>query len=90
MSFWEFAYRNQSYWEEHTLHKTGRPKLKTYEEFEEDCKKGYYGEGEGQVKMCLPLQTVVRTLEKFSKHKEELLEMFNYKMVNLVNPKLWE
>ena len=33
MSFWEFAYRNQSYWEEHTLHNTDRPQLKTYEVF---------------------------------------------------------
>ena len=90
MSFWEFAYRNQSYWEEHTLHNTDRPQLKTYEEFDTDCKSGYYGEGVGQVKMCLPLQTVVRTLEKFPEHKEELLEMFNYKMANLVNPKLWD
>lgn len=90
MSFWEFAYRNQSYWEEHTLHINNRPQLKTYEEFEDDCNNGYYGEAEGQVKMCLPLQTVVRTLDKFSEHKKELLEMFNYKMMNLVNPELWE
>lgn len=90
MSFWEFAYRNQSYWEEHKLLNTDRPKFKTFEEFEEDCANGYYGEREGKVKMCLPLQTVVRTLAKFPEHKEELLEMFNYKMENLVNPKLWE
>lgn len=90
MSFWEFAYRNQSYWEENTLHINNRPRLKSYEEFVEDCEKGYYGEGEGQTKMCLPLTTVVKTLEKFPEHKEELLEMFNYKMANLVNPELWE
>ena len=90
MSVWEVVYRNQSYWEEHTLHNTDRPQLKTYEEFEADCNSGYYGKGKGQIKMCLPLQTVVRTLEKFPEHKEELLEMFNYKMANLINPKLWE
>ena len=36
MSFWEFAYRNQSYWEEHSKGITNRPHLKTFEEFEED------------------------------------------------------
>lgn len=29
MSFWQFCYRNQSYWEEKTLKITTRPKLKT-------------------------------------------------------------
>ena len=51
---------------------------------------GYYGEGEGQVKMCLPLCSVMRTLDKFPEHRDELLEMFNYKMENLINPHLWE
>ena len=67
-----------------------RPTLKSFQEFEEDLKNGYYGNGDGQVKMCLPLQTVMKTLERFPQHREELLEMFNYKMVNLINPKLWE
>ncbi|MBP5563337.1 MAG: hypothetical protein J6X51_04815 [Bacteroidales bacterium] len=90
MSFWEFVYRNQSYWEEHTLHITNRPHLKTFEEFQNDLDNGYYGEGEGQVKMCLPLCSVMRTLDKFPEHRDELLEMFNYKMENLINPRLWE
>ena len=90
MSFWEFAYRNQSYWEEQTLPSSSRPQLKTFEEFEEDIRAGYYGEGKGQVKMCLPLQTVMRTLKKFPEHRDELLEMFNYKMTNLINPQLWQ
>ena len=90
MSFWEFAYRNQSYWEEHTLNVTERPQLKSFEEFEDDLNNGYYGDGKGQIKMCLPLQSVMRTLDKFPEHREELLEMFNYKMVNLINPQLWE
>ena len=89
MSFWEFVYRNQSYWEEHTLHITNRPHLKTFEEFQNDLDNGYYGEGEGQVKMCLPLCSVMRTLDKFPEHRDELLEMFNYKMENLINPRLW-
>ncbi len=90
MSFWEFVYRNQSYWEERTLHITVRPKLKTYEEFKKDCSNGYYGDKDGQIKMCLPLRTVVKTLQQFPEHQEELLEMFNYKMTDLINPKLWE
>lgn len=40
--------------------------------------------------MCLPLRTLIKTLDKFPEHREELLEMFNYKMTDLVNPKLWE
>ena len=90
MSFWEFAYRNQSYWEEHSKGITDRPQLKTFEEFEKDLNNGYYGDGEGQMKMCLPLQSVMRTLEKFPEHRDDLLEMFNYKMENLINPQLWE
>ena len=86
MSFWEFTYRNQSYWEEHTLKISGRPALKTFDEFMADYNNGYYE----KVKMCLPLKTFMQTLEKFPEHKEELLEMFNYKMSNLVNPSLWE
>lgn len=90
MSFWEFVYRNQSYWEEHSRGITNRPQLKTFEEFESDINNGYYGEDEGQVKMCLPLQTLMKTLERFPEHRDELLEMFNYKMVNLINTQLWE
>ena len=90
MSFWQFVYRNQSYWEEHTLKVTDRPALKTFEQFQMDFQNGYYGEGKGQIKMCLPLKTLVRTLENFPDHQAELLEMFNYKMEELINPKLWE
>lgn len=90
MSFWEFCYRNQSYWEEHSKGITNRPQLKTFEEFEEDLNSGYYGDGKEQIKMCLPLKTIMRTLKKFPQHQEELLEMFNYKMENLINPQLWE
>lgn len=86
MSFWEFVYRNQSYWEEHSLHVTGRPQLKTFDEFMIDVENGYYE----NVKMCLPLRTLMKTLDKFPEHREELLEMFDYKMTDLVNPKLWK
>ena len=88
MSFWEFSYRNQSYWEQSKGILNGRPLLMTFEEFQQDIRDGYYSK-EG-VKMCLPLKTILRTLEKFPNRREELIEMFNYKMQDLVNPKLWE
>lgn len=84
MSFWEFCYKNQSYWERTSRHING-PALRTYEEFEADYLAGKYGEKD----LCRPLRTVVDFLEYFPEHKIELLEMFNYKLKNLVNPKLW-
>lgn len=86
MSFWEFSYRNQSYWEECTLPFSGRPQLMSFEEFEDDIRIGYYD----RVKMCLPLKDIIDVLEMFPEHRNELIEMFNYKMMNLINPKLWE
>ena len=86
MSCWEFLYRNQSYWEEHTLKVKDRPKLKSFEEFEADLNNGYYE----KVKMCLPLRTFVDLLEMFKEHRAELIEMFNYKMDNLKKPSLWK
>lgn len=86
MSFWEFSYRNQSYWEENTLSVTGRPELVSFEQFEADIRSGYYE----RVKMCLPLRDVIDMLEMFPEHRDDLLEMFNYKMMNLFNPSLWE
>lgn len=84
MSFWEFCYRNQTFWEEHTLGRSVQP-LKTYEEFLSDYEAGFYK----TTKMCLPLRTFVSFLERFHDHKEELLIMFNYKLKDLVNPNLW-
>lgn len=86
MSFWEFCYRNQSYWEETTLHVTGRPMLKTFDEFLVDYNNGYYT---GEVKMCLPLKSLLQTLDMFPEHRNDLIEMFNYKMENLIDPQLW-
>lgn len=86
MSFWQFIYRNQSYWEEQTLKINHRPAMKTFQEFMDDFNSGYYD----RVKMCLPLKTALRTLEKFPEHSEELLQLWNYKMSDLINPKLWE
>ena len=62
----------------------------SFEDFMRDVEDGVYGEGEGQIKMCLPLKTILNVLEMFPDHKQELIEMFNYKMENLINPQLWE
>lgn len=86
MSFWQFCYRNQSYWEEQSLKTTDRPKLKTFEEFEHDIKDGYYN----KVKMCLPLKSVMQVLEMFPKQRIDLIKMFNYKMSNLIDESLWK
>lgn len=86
MSFWQFCYRNQSYWEEQTLGITTRPKLKTFDEFEQDMRNGYYD----RVKMCLPIRTVIKVLEMFPSHRTELIEMFNYSMSELVDENLWK
>lgn len=85
MSFWEFSYRNQSYWEEKSLPPSGRPELMPFEQFEDDIRTGYYN----RVKMCLPLRDIVEVLDMFPEHRDELIEMFNYKMMDLVNPALW-
>ena len=85
MSFWEFCYKNQSYWEKTSRHKEG-PALISYEEFEEAYKSGKYGEKD----LSRPLKTVVEFLERFPQHKDELLEMFNYKLKDLKNPALWQ
>lgn len=85
MSFWEFCYRNQTFWEEHTLKvKIDKP-IKTYEEFLNDLQNGYYEDK----KICRPLATVIEFLDNYPEHKEELLEMFNYKLRDLLNPSLW-
>lgn len=85
MSFWEFCYKNQTYWEEHSLKiKVDKP-IKSYEEFLQDHANGYYNDK----KITRPLQTVLDFLDKFSEHKEELLEMFNYRLSDLKDPQLW-
>ena len=91
MSFWEFCYRNQSYWEEQqATYDASRPQLMSFEDFIRDVKDGVYGDGEGKIKMCLPLKTLMNILEMFPHYRRELVEMFNYKMENLITPQLWE
>lgn len=84
LSFWDFCYKNQTFWEKSTLGITTPPK--TYEEFVEDYNNGYYSDK----KICLPLRTAIDFLEKFPEHKEELLEMYKYKLKDLKDPNLWK
>ena len=86
LSFWDFCYKNQTYWEKSTLgYKHDKP-LKSYEEFLEDLDAGYYN---APNKITLPLKTALDFLEKFKEHKEELLEMYKYKLKELKDPSLW-
>lgn len=84
MSFWEFCYKNQSYWERTSRHIEG-PAFISYEEFEQRYNAGKYGEKD----LSRPLKTVVEFLERFPQHKQELLEMFHYKLKDLKDPTLW-
>ena len=91
-SFWEFSYRNQTFWEESAGFKVEK-QIKSFAEFEKDLQSGYYERADerGKVrKISRPLQTILDVLEMFPQHREELLEMFDYKMINLKNPILWE
>lgn len=92
MSFWEYVYRNQTFWEEGVGFKVEK-QIKTFAEFEQDLKNGYYDyvDANGKTrKISRPLQTFLDILDMFPEHREELLEMFNYKLVNLKTPSLWK
>ena len=86
MSFWEYCYRNQSYWEQHVFPKEEIKEIVSFQEFEEQMQNGRYDD---KIKMCLPLQTIIAILQLFPEHRAELIEMFNYKFAYLKNPKLW-
>lgn len=92
MSFWEYTYRNQTYWEQNAGFLVPQ-KIKSFKEFQRDYESGYYeiedSRGKNR-KICRTLRTLLDTLELFPEYREELLEMFNYKMSNLKDPKLWE
>ena len=85
MSFWEFCYRNQTFWEEKTLGLNVKP-LKSYEEFLIDYNSGYYD----NIKLTLPLRTFISFMNRFKEHTEELLTLFNMKLNETINPSLWE
>ena len=92
MSFWEYTYRNQTYWEQ-TAGFEVLKEIKSFEEYQQDVDAGHYEKEDSRGKVrknCRTLQTLLDTLGMFPEHREELLEMFNYKMSNLRDPKLWE
>lgn len=85
LSFWEYCYKNQTYWEEHRLgikHK----RLKSYEEFLKDLNDGYYDDK----KICLTLKTCHDFLESHKNHKKLFLSFFNMSLKKMTNPTLWE
>ena len=88
MSFWEFIYRNQSYYEEKALGIVDKPQLKDFEDFMTDYKLGYYKKN--KIKICKSLQTFLDFLNHYQTDTEELLDLFNIKMIGLKNTKLWE
>lgn len=85
LSFWQFCYKNQTYWEEHTLGIT-HSRLKTYEEFVDDINKGYYDDK----KICMPLKSVHNFLQMYSGHKELFLSFFNLSFKQMTDSSLWE
>jgi hypothetical protein len=92
MSFWEYTYRNQTFWEEQAGFEVPQ-KLKSFIDFERDLQAGYYEKVDvrGKVrKISRPIRTLLNLLEMYPQHREELLEMFDYKMSNLVDSTLWE
>ena len=92
MSFWEYTYRNQTFWEQGAGFKVAQ-EIKTFDDFQIDYQNGYYDceDSRGKVrKICKPLQSLLDVLELFPEQRAELLEMFNYKMLSLMDPNLWE
>lgn len=85
LSFWQFCYKNQTYWEEHTLG-IKHDRLKTYDEFVEDYKNGYYSDK----KICLPLKTVVEFIEAHKEHKDLFLSFFNMSFKQMIDSSLWQ
>ena len=85
LSFWQFCYKNQTYWEEHTLG-IKHDRLKSYEEFIDDYEHGYYDDKV----MTTPLKTVFEFLNKFRHHKNLFLNFFNLSFKKMIEPNLWE
>ena len=85
LSFWQFCYKNQTYWEEHTLG-IKHERLKSYDEFLKDLKNGYYDDK----KICLPLKSVHEFLVKFQAHRNLFLRLFNLSFKEMIDPTLWK
>lgn len=92
MSFWEYCYRNQTYWEQHSGFEV-IDEIKSFDAFQRDFDTGFYKHPDknGKVrKICRTLQTALDVLEMFPDHYDELIQMYNYKMEDLINPDLWQ
>ena len=86
MSFWEYCYRNQSFWEQKTK-KLEVPNQIPYEEFEQRLLKDYY-QANG-IKLCKPLTTLVEFISKYPDKKAEILEMFSIKLKSKIDSTKW-
>lgn len=84
MSFWDFCYKNQTFWEKQNLG-IPDPGQKTYEEFLDDYKNGYYSDK----KICLPLKTFKDFIDQHKEHEKLFLSFFTMKKKNIENPTLW-
>ena len=87
MSFWEYCYRNQSFWEQKTKH-LDVPNQIPFEVFEHRYRNGYYQQS--GMKLCKTMQTLMNFMDRFPNHYNEILIMVNYKLTELKNPELWE
>lgn len=86
MSFWEYCYRNQSFWEQRTQ-KMDVPNQISFNEFEQRHKNGYYNQK--GMKLCKTMKTLMNFLCSFPSHREEVLKMFDYKLNILQDTTLW-
>lgn len=87
LSFWEYCYRNQSFWEQNTK-KLDVPSQITFTEFESRLETGYYERN--NLRLCRTLKTLVDFMARFPMYRSEIIEMFHYKMKDLIDPRLWE
>jgi len=85
LSFWQFCYKNQTYYEEHSLGIKHNNRLKTYEEFLDDYNNGYYK----KIGLSTPLKTVFDFLNEFKEHKKLFLSFFNLSFRQMTDPSLW-
>ncbi len=84
LSFWQFCYKNQTFWEEHSLGRAPM-RLKSYEEFIQDYENGYYND----IGLSTPLKTVFDFLNQFKEHKNLFLSFFNMSFKQMIDSKLW-
>lgn len=85
LSFWEYCYKNQTYWEEHSLG-IKHTRLKSYEEFLKDLDDGYYEDK----RICQTLKTCHEFLERHKTHKKLFLGFFNMSFKKMIDPTLYE